>query len=72
MNPIFESILASAASVICMIIIYREGFKKGVKVGATPDIDFQKNIKLPTSDEIMAAANSRHWDDKITKQVFKL
>jgi ABC-type cobalt transport system substrate-binding protein len=60
MITISSILLALASSVISGFICYRIGFRRGVILGSTPDVDFFKNIKLPTSGEIYAESKERY------------
>ena len=60
MSPfLVELTLTLVQIAICSFCAYRAGFRKGVQVCATPDIDFLKDIQLPTSNEVKRQVESK-------------
>jgi len=59
MSPIVEILFTLAVTTIGVVLGYRAGFKHGVQVGSSPNIDFLRHIKLPTSDEVKKQAEER-------------
>lgn len=53
----------SLASIGCGLFLFllghRAGFERGVQIGSSPNIDFLRHIKLPTSDEVKKQAEER-------------
>jgi hypothetical protein len=70
MITLLELIFSMSVLTVCMMLCYRAGFRKGVQAGSMPDVNFLKDIKLPTSDEIIAGTNRRFWDNEAIKKVF--